>query len=109
MKTITGSFARPDGSPAANATLYLLLSQDVVASSPMEVIVHARFSVQLDSNGNIPAGTQFWCNDEVNPQGTFTHVVCVDPVFGKCFDERLVLQGASPVNIASLVPPLIPS
>ncbi len=103
MKTITGQFLR------ANATLYLLLSQDVVASSPMVVVVHARDPIILDSNGNIPPGTQFWCNDEVSPSGTFTHVVCVDPVFGKCFDERLVVQGPSPINLASLVPPLIPS
>ncbi len=109
MKVITGTFQRPDGSPASGATLYLLLSQDVVASSPMIVVVHSRDPITLDSNGSIPAGTLVWCNDEVNPQGTFTHVVCVDPVFGKCLDERLVLQGASPVNIASLVPPLIPS
>jgi hypothetical protein len=109
MKTITGSFARPDGSPAANATLYLLLSQDVVASSPMVVVVHARDPITLDANGNIPVGTQVWCNDEVNPSGTFTHVVVVDPVFGKCFDERLVIQGPSPINLASLVPALQPS
>jgi len=109
MKTILGQFLRPDGSPAANATLYLQLSQDVVASSPMETILHARFGITLDANGNIPVGTQFWCNDEVQPSGTYTHLVVVDPVYGKCFDERLVLQGASPVNIASLVPPLIPS
>ncbi|SRR6266849_1114128 len=109
MKTIIGSFTRPDGSPAANATLYLLLSQDVVASSPMQVILHARVAFTLDANGNVPPGTQWLANDEVNPQGTFTHLTVVDLVYGKIYDERLVVQGPSPINLASLVPPLIPS
>lgn len=109
MKTITGQFLRPDGTPAANATLYLLLSQDVVATSPMETIVHARIPITLDANGNIPVGTQVWCNDEVQPNGTYYHVVVVDGSYGKCFDKRLVIAGASPVNINSLVPALLPS
>ena len=108
MKTITGQFLRPDGSVAAGATLFLLLSQDAVASSPMETITHARVSITLDANGNIPGGTTIFANDELLPAGTYYHVVVVDPSFGKCFDERLTIAGASPINI-SLVPPLIPS
>ena len=108
MKSIVGQFLRPDGSPAAGATLYLLLSQDAVATSPMETVLHARISVTLDSNGNIPAGTVIWANDELQPSGTYFHVVVVDPVFGKCFDERLTISGASPINLA-IAPPLIPS
>jgi len=109
MKTITGTFVRPDGSPAANAILELLLSQDAVATSPVVSVVHARISITLDSTGSIPSNTLWFCNDELNPPGTYTHVVILDPVFGKCFDERLVIFGSSPVNLNSLVPALQPS
>jgi hypothetical protein len=109
VKTITGTFVRPDGSPASGAILELLLSQDAVATSPVVSVVHARISITLDSTGSIPAGTLWFCNDELNPPGTYTHVVILDPVFGKCFDERLVIQGTSPISLNSLIPTLQPS
>ena len=109
MKTIIGQFLRPDGSPAAGATLYLLLSQDAVATSPMETITHARIPITLDANGNIPAGTVIWANDELLPVGTYFHVVVIDGTYGKCFDERLTISGASPINLNAIAPPLIPS
>ena len=109
MKTITGQFLRPDGSPASGAILELLLSQDAVATSPMAVVIHGTVSITLDANGNIPPNQQIEGNDELNPQGTFYHVKVLDGTFGKCFDERLVLQGSSPINLNAIAPPLIPS
>jgi hypothetical protein len=109
VKTITGQFLRPDGSPAANATLELLISQDAVTTSPMTVLVHGRIPIQLDANGNIPAGTQIAAVDEILPVGCYYRVVVLDPVYGKCFDERLFIQGPSPISLASLVPALQPS
>jgi hypothetical protein len=109
MKTITGTFVRPDGSPAANAILELLLSQDAVTTSPMAVLVHGRIPIQLDANGSIPAGTQIAAVDEILPVGCYYRVVVLDPVYGKCYDERLFIQGASPISISSLVPALQPS
>lgn len=102
MKTITGAFLRPDGSPAANAKLLLKLSQD--ASSPNGQIEASQVTVQLDVNGNIPANTQVWANDELQPAGTFYHVVLADNTFGTTYKERLTISGNSPININTLVP-----
>ncbi len=109
MKTITGSFQHADGTPVANGTLRLLLSQDVVTSSPMTTLVHEPVVIQLDGNGAIPAGQQIWASDEVLPQNSYYHIVVISPTAGKVYDERLPITGPSPISLNSLVPPLIPS
>jgi len=102
MKTITGSFLREDGTPAAGATLTLKLSQD--ASSPSGQIMAALISITLDQNGAIPVGTQIWANDELQPPGTVYHVTVQDGTSGTAYKERLTIAGASPISLNSLVP-----
>jgi len=104
MKTITGTFERPDGSPAAGALLEFLLSH--AASNPsVGHILHSLFTVTLDATGSIPAGTQLWTNDELTAPGgvaTTYRVVCKDTVYGTVFDEIMSITGQSPVNLNTI-------
>jgi hypothetical protein len=102
VKQISGTFLREDGSPASGATLTLKLNQD--ASSPSGQIMAALISIVLDSTGNIPSGTQIWCNDELSPATTFYHATVQDGSSGTAYRERLVIAGNSPINLNSIVP-----
>lgn len=102
MKTITGSFLREDGTPAAGAILTLKLSQD--ASSSAGQIMQAQLSITLDQNGAIPSATQIWANDELQPVGTYYHVTVTDGTYGTAYKERLTIAGVSPISLNNLVP-----
>ena len=102
MKTIQGTWLREDGTPAAGAILTLKLSQD--ASSSSGQIMTALLSITLDNTGSIPAGTQVWACDELQPAGLFYHATIQDGTSGTAYRERLVIAGNSPINLNSLVP-----
>jgi len=102
MKQITGTWLREDGTPAAGATLTLKLSQD--ASSPSGQIMAALISILLDSTGSIPAGTQIWANDELQPSITSYHTTVQDGTSGTAYRERLVIAGNSPISLNAIVP-----
>ena len=102
MKQISGTFLREDGSPASGAILTLKLSQD--ASSPSGQILAALISIVLDQTGSIPAGTQIWACDELQPSGLFYHATVQDGTSGTAYRERLVIAGNSPINLNSIVP-----
>lgn len=103
MKTITGTWLRPDGTPAANATLLLKLSADE-NSSGGQVGAGAQLSITLDNTGSIPAGTQILANDELTPAGSFYHAIVQDGTYGTLYRERLTIAGASPISLNSIVP-----
>lgn len=102
MKTIQGTWLREDGSPASGATLTLKLSQD--ASSPSGQIMAALIAITLDSTGSIPAGTQIWACDELQPSGLFYHATIQDGTSGTAYRERLVIAGNSPISLNAIVP-----
>ena len=111
-KIITGSFMRPDGTPAAGATLTLLLSQDATVPGVGQ-IGHIPIVVILDAYGNIPSSaaspgpevdTHLYANDQILPVSTYYVVSVRDDVFGQIYFERLVIAGDSPINLDNIAP-----
>ena len=111
-KIIVGTFMRPDGMPAAGATLTLLLSQDATVPGVGQ-IAHFPIVITLDANGSIPSSaaspgpevdTHLYCNDQILPVDTHYIVSVNDDVFGQIYFERLVIAGDSPVNLDNLAP-----
>jgi len=111
-KVIIGNFMRPDGTPAAGATLQLLLSQD--ANVPgVGQIAHYAVVIVLDENGAIPnsaaspgpeVDTVLWACDQILPTETYYWVTVKDDTFGEIYAERLVIAGDSPIDLSTLVP-----
>lgn len=111
-KIIVGTFMRPDGTPAAGATLTLLLSQDATVPGVGQ-IGHYPVVVILDANGSIPSSaaspgpevdTHLWCNDQVLPLDTYYVVSVHDDVFGQIYFERLVIASDSPIDLSTIAP-----
>lgn len=102
MKLVTGAFLRPDGTVAAGATVKFLLSQNAAVS--VGLLVHEQVQVVLDANGSLGAGVDLWCNDEMETLGTNYLVTLTDPVYGQVLYERVVIAGASPINLPALTP-----
>lgn len=102
-KVITGKFQFPDGTPAAAATLTLLLSQDSNDGGSGQIL-HVPIVITLDSNGQIPAGTAIFANDQITPNGTYYVVSVKDRVYGLTYFEQLAIQGTSPINLNALTP-----
>ena len=98
MKIVTGNFIRPDGTPAAGATVTFLLSE--TASCSLGLLVHERVQVLLDENGSF--STDLECNDELYTAGTNYLVTLVDQIFGQVLYERVVIAGTSPINLPAL-------
>jgi hypothetical protein len=102
VKNITGSFLRPDGTPAAGATVNFLLSQN--AGCSVGLLVHERVSVVLDENGALPSDLELWCNDELETAGTWYNVTLKDPVAGQVLYENVAIVGTSPISLPALTP-----
>lgn len=104
MKVISGNWQDASGTPVSNGRLFLRLSQDATAISTGQ-IAPSLVSIPLDINGNIPANTKIWANDELSPTGTtYTASVLAQGgglVWGA---ESLSITGASPINLNTLVP-----
>lgn len=93
----------PDGSPVANGRLFLKLSKDAFAFGVNQV-ASSLISFTLDVNGNIPANTQIWANDELTPAGT-TYAVSVTKGLGLVWgSDNISIAGISPININNLTP-----
>lgn len=110
MKEFTGTWLRPDGTPAAGAKLGFVLSQDAVAEDGSATLGHYPVEVTLDETGSINSGSlegiMMYANDELLPSGT-TYVVWVrDPQFGRIYFERLSIVGESPINLNAIAPAL---
>jgi len=102
MKQVTGTFLRPDGTPAAGATVRFILSQN--ASCSAGLLVHESVEVVLDENGTLGDNFELWCNDEIYTAGTFYNVTLKDPVYGPVLYENIVVAGASPISLQQLTP-----
>jgi hypothetical protein len=106
VKTITGTFLLPDGTPAVRAVLELALSKSatVIANS---AAAPQLVCITLDGTGSIPAGTQIYANDELSPAGTtYTLHVINDGAQVLYGPESFPLTGASPIAINSHTPAL---
>ena len=104
MKTIEGQFVGPNNAPIANGTLLLQLSQDAFATSGAgQIASRLPVVISLDAEGNIPAGTQLFGNDELTPAGTYYTATVTSPTFGQVYGpEEWSLVGDSPINVNDL-------
>lgn len=102
MKSVTGTFLRSDGTPAAGASVNFLLSQPEDCS--LGLLVHERVTVILDEDGSLPADFELICNDEMYTLGSFYTITVVDPVEGRVLYENVVIYGESPIALQGLQP-----
>lgn len=106
MKVIQGQFQLPNGNPAANATLKLQLSQD--ATTGGQQVAPVVYYITLDTNGNIPSGTEISANDELSPN-TFYIVTLTMPSLGRIYGpENFPIVGTSPINLNTIIPAQLP-
>lgn len=104
MKTITGSWQDPSGAAIAYGILSLKLSSDAVVVATSQ-IAPRNIQFTLDSTGAIPAATQIWANDELNPSSTFYALAILEQGGGVVYGpEYFTIAGASPINLNTLVP-----
>lgn len=105
--TLSGSWKYPNGTPVANGKLYLRLSQDAqITGGGGQIGGGAALVITLDANGNVPAGTLVYSNDNLTPSGTTYKCSVVAPggalVWGL---EKVTITGAA-YNLTAFVPPL---
>lgn len=104
MKTITGTWVYADSTAVANGVLYLTLSQDAVVVSTGQV-APSIIAINLTANGQIPANTSIYANDELSPSGTVYKATVVATGGGRVWGpEFLAITGVSPIDINLLVP-----
>lgn len=104
MKTITGSWQNPNGTPAKGATLRLQLSQNATVIGTSQIADPIVY-VPLDNTGSIPSGTQVWGTDELSPAGLYYITTVVQPGFGTIYGpENFPIAGTSPVDLTQIIP-----
>jgi hypothetical protein len=90
MKTIVGSL--PD-CPNGTVTLSFPRPAKVISTG---LPAPGTVEIRLDSGGNVPAGTQVWGNDEMEPGGAWLAIVRDGT--GKVVRSKLwPVRGASPI------------
>jgi len=111
-KIVVGNFLKPDGSPAAGATLTFEISQDVTVPGSGQ-IGHYQVVFLLDENGSLPSSAAspgpeldsfLYANDQVLPTDTYYCVTVKDDTFGLIYAERLTIAGDSPIDLSTLAP-----
>jgi len=105
IKTITGGgYQYPNGSACASCTLTLQLTVDATVSGTGQ-IAPKLLSYTLDASGNVPSGSTIWGNDQLQPNGTTYKASLVAVGGGQLWGpEYLSIAGASPINLAQLIP-----
>jgi hypothetical protein len=78
------------GSPVANGVLTLTLSNPTATVIATGLTATASYTITLDANGNIPAGTTVLGNSELTPTGTF-------------YTASLVTSGGVTVSLAKSI------
>ena len=104
MKQIIGSWQDLRGNPASHGRLYAYLNQDAVASSASQIVPREVF-FYLDHLGALTEGSALWANDELSPSNTFYRLVVTSLGGGVIWGpEYLVLAGAEPIDLTTIVP-----
>jgi hypothetical protein len=104
MKTITGKWQDGAGQNVSFGILSLKLNQDAVVLATSQ-IAPRNIAFTLDTTGSIPAATQIWANDELNPAGTFYSLTVMDSGGGVVYGpENFTISGGSPINLNNIIP-----
>jgi hypothetical protein len=104
MKTITGTFLKPDGTAVANGRLVLRLPYAATVIATAQV-APTLLSFTLDASGTLGAGVQIYANDELTPSGTYYNMSVRDVNDVSVSREaRVQLSGSSPINLNLAVP-----
>ncbi len=102
-----GAFQNEQGVVVALGTLVLQLSQDAQVVSPPSQVNDTPITVNLDSNGNVPASPSvlIWGNDQLVPSGTVYSARVFDATGALVWGPQLwSLSGAGPIDLGTLTP-----
>jgi hypothetical protein len=105
-----GNFQNASGVVIAGGKLVLQLSHDEnYASGPAQIVGEPKFSVILDSNGNIPTNPAFsvYSNDTLTPAGSFYIVRLFDATGAEVWASPqlwTLTSSPNPLNVATIVP-----
>jgi len=105
IKQITGGgYHDGNGAPCVGCILQLIPSNDAVVQGTGQ-IVSKLLTFALDSSGNVPAGSNIWFNDQLQPTGTVYEASLTYPGGGTLWGpEYFYLNGASPLSLQSVIP-----
>jgi len=105
LKTITGGgYQYPNGTVCAGCTLTLQLVVDATVISTGHV-APKQIVLTLDANGNIPANSQIWGNDQLQPNGTTYRAFLTAPGGGQIWGPQYFsIAGTSPIALQQLIP-----
>jgi hypothetical protein len=89
----------------ANGKVQLALSQPATITSGGGQIVPPPVTIQLDSNGMVPAGAVIWASDQLTPRGT-GYTVTITQSNGLVVSKPgvWVIQGIAPIDISQIAP-----
>jgi hypothetical protein len=106
MKTITGTFTKPDGTPVANGRVVFRLSRPAVVIATLAQVSPAVTSFTLNSSGVLSGS--LLANDELTPADS-TYSVSVRDVNDVPMSReiRLSVEGASPIDIGAAIAGII--
>lgn len=105
IKTITGgNYQNTNGTPCAGCVLYLQLGTDATVIGTGQVVPSTN-AYTLDVNGNVPANSNLWANDQMTPSGLTYKATLTLPGGGQVWGpEFLFISGTSPINLTQIVP-----
>lgn len=100
IKTITGgNYQNTNGTPCAGCVLYLQLGTDATVIGTGQVVPSTN-AYTLDVNGNVPANSNLWANDQMQPSGLTYKATLTLPGGGQVWGpEFLFISGTSPINL----------
>lgn len=101
----TVCFQNASGQCLANGTITFQLSQPAKITSGGGQVAPNFVTVTLDSNGEIPAGTTLWGNDQLTPSGTGYTVIIRDSGSNVVSGPFVwSITGTSPIDLSQEVP-----
>ena len=105
MKTITGgNYQNTNGTPCSGCILYLQLGTDATVIGTGQIVPSTN-AYTLDVNGNVPANSNLWANDQMQPPGLTYKATLTLPGGGQVWGpEFLFISGPSPISLTQIVP-----
>lgn len=105
IKQITGGgYQNSNGVACAGCILYLQLPVDATVTGTGQIVPNVN-SYQLDANGNVPANSNLWANDQLTPSGLTYKATLTNAGGGRIWGpEFLSITGVSPISLTQLVP-----